>query len=154
TSVASSIVRPHLGSTTGVSFTPHLQIGPACLGDDDTPVRVREGVKRCNPPPTMPQPLSSGSAGLYPHATPRFPRGAPMLEREVVMEGSTVVEPVHGLARNALGLPQVLFCIVTGAAPIAAMLFNDFWAVYGGGWAAPSAFMIATFGFTILDRKS
>jgi amino acid transporter len=67
------------------------------------------------------------------------------------MEGSTVVEPVHGLARNALGLPQVLFCIVTGAAPIAAMLFNDFWAVYGGGWAAPSAFIIATFGFTIFS---
>jgi amino acid transporter len=62
-----------------------------------------------------------------------------------------VVEPTHGLARNALGLPQVLFCIVTGAAPIAAMLFNDFWAVYGGGWAAPSAFIIATFGFTIFS---
>ena len=53
------------------------------------------------------------------------------------MEGSQVLEPTQGLARNALGLPQVLFCIVTGAAPIAAMLFNDFWAVYGGGWAAP-----------------
>src|SRR5258708_40036978 len=67
------------------------------------------------------------------------------------MEGSTVIEPTHGLARNALGLPQVLFCIVTGAAPIAAMLFNDFWAVYGGGWAAPGAFIIATFGFTIFS---
>ena len=54
------------------------------------------------------------------------------------MEGSTVVEPTQGLARNALGLPQVLFCIVTGAAPIAAMLFNDTWAVFGGGWAAPA----------------
>ena len=32
----------------------------------------------------------------------------------MVMEGSTMVEPTHGLARNALGLPQVLFCIVTG----------------------------------------
>ena len=67
------------------------------------------------------------------------------------MEGSTVVEPTHGLARNALGLPQVLFCIVTGAAPIAAMLFNDFWAVYGGGWAAPSAFIMATFAFTVFS---
>jgi amino acid transporter len=66
------------------------------------------------------------------------------------MEGS-VVDPTHGLARNALGLPQVLFCIVTGAAPIAAMLFNSYWAVYGGGWAAPSAFIIATFGFTIFS---
>ncbi len=62
-----------------------------------------------------------------------------------------VVDPVHGLARNALGLPQVLFCIVTGAAPIAAMLFNDPWAVFGGGWAAPSAFIIATIGFTLFS---
>jgi amino acid transporter len=67
------------------------------------------------------------------------------------MEGSTVVEPVHGLAKNALGLPQVLFCIVTGAAPIAAMLFNDYWAVYGGGWAAPSAFIMATVAFTVFS---
>jgi amino acid transporter len=67
------------------------------------------------------------------------------------MEGSTVVEPVHGLARNALGLPQVLFCIVTGCAPIAAMLFNDYWAVYGGGWAAPSAFIMATVAFTVFS---
>ena len=28
------------------------------------------------------------------------------------------------LARNALGLPQILFCIVTGSAPLAAMMFN------------------------------
>ena len=69
------------------------------------------------------------------------------------MEGSTVVEPTHGLARNALGLPQVLFCIVTGAAPIAAMLFNDFWAVYGGGWAAPSAFIMATVALHRLLRR-
>jgi amino acid transporter len=67
------------------------------------------------------------------------------------MEGSSVVDPTHGLARNALGLPQVLFCIVTGMAPIAAMLFNDPWAVYGGGWAAPSAFIIATIGFTVFS---
>jgi amino acid transporter len=67
------------------------------------------------------------------------------------MEGSTMVEPTHGLARNALGLPQVLFCIVTGAAPIAAMLFNDYWAVYGGGWAAPSAFIMATVAFTVFS---
>jgi amino acid transporter len=67
------------------------------------------------------------------------------------MEGSSVVEPTQGLARNALGLNQVLFCIVTGAAPIAAMLFNDPWAVFGGGWAAPSAFIIATIGFTVFS---
>jgi amino acid transporter len=62
-----------------------------------------------------------------------------------------MVEPTHGLARNALGLPQVLFCIVTGAAPIAAMLFNDYWAVFGGGWAAPSAFIMATVAFTVFS---
>jgi amino acid transporter len=66
------------------------------------------------------------------------------------MEGS-VLQPTHGLARNALGLPQVLFCIVTGCAPIAAMLFNDYWAVYGGGWAAPSAFIMATVAFTVFS---
>ena len=38
-------------------------------------------------------------------------------------------EEHHALAKNALGLPQVLFCIVTGAAPLAAMMFN----VPGGG---------------------
>jgi amino acid transporter len=67
------------------------------------------------------------------------------------MEGSTMVEPTHGLARNALGLPQVLFCIVTGSAPIAAMLFNDYWAVFGGGWAAPSAFIMATVAFAVFS---
>ena len=30
----------------------------------------------------------------------------------------------HRLANGALNMWQVLFCIVTGAAPIAAMLFN------------------------------
>ena len=31
------------------------------------------------------------------------------------------------------------------------MLFNDPWAVFGGGWAAPSAFIIATIGFTVFS---
>jgi amino acid transporter len=53
------------------------------------------------------------------------------------------------LAQNALGLPGVLFCIVTGAAPIAAMLFNVPVAVLGGGFAAPAAFLIATIVLTI-----
>ena len=66
-----------------------------------------------------------------------------------------VVDPLHGghtsLAPNALGLQQVLFCIVTGCAPIAAMLFNDPWAVYGAGWAAPSAFIVATVAFFVFS---
>ena len=39
------------------------------------------------------------------------------------------------LAGGALGLPSVLFCIVTGAAPLAAMLFNVPVATLGGGIA-------------------
>jgi amino acid transporter len=57
----------------------------------------------------------------------------------------------HMLASNALGLPQVLFCIVTGAAPIAAMLFNVPVSVSGGGWASPSAFLVATIVLTIFS---
>jgi amino acid transporter len=57
----------------------------------------------------------------------------------------------HALASNALGLTGVLFCIVTGAAPIAAMLFNAPWAVYGAGYAAPAAFIVATVILTIFS---
>jgi amino acid transporter len=57
----------------------------------------------------------------------------------------------HKLASGALGLPGVLFCIVTGAAPIAAMLFNVPITVLGGGFAAPAAFLIATVVLTIFS---
>ncbi|HWE90638.1 MAG TPA: APC family permease [Pseudonocardiaceae bacterium] len=58
----------------------------------------------------------------------------------------------HGrLASNALGLPSVLFCIVTGAAPLTAMLFNVPVAVQGGGFAAPAAFLLATIALTIFS---
>src|SRR4051812_31248465 len=57
----------------------------------------------------------------------------------------------HALARDALGLPQVLFCIVTGAAPMAAMLFNVPVAVSGGGYAVPAAFILATIALTIFS---
>jgi amino acid transporter len=55
------------------------------------------------------------------------------------------------LAKNALGLPQVLFCIVTGAAPLAAMMFNVPVAVSGGGYAVPAAFILATVALTIFS---
>jgi amino acid transporter len=55
------------------------------------------------------------------------------------------------LAPNALGLPQVLFCIVTGAAPLAAMMFNIPIAVLGGGSGAPAAFLIATVVLTVFS---
>jgi amino acid transporter len=58
----------------------------------------------------------------------------------------------HGrLSDGALGLPSVLFCIVTGAAPLTAMLFNVPVAVQGGGYGAPAAFLIATIALTIFS---
>src|SRR4051794_41302405 len=60
-------------------------------------------------------------------------------------------EREHALAKDALGLPQVLFCIVTGAAPMAAMLFNVPVAVSGGGYAVPAAFILATVALTIFS---
>jgi amino acid transporter len=55
------------------------------------------------------------------------------------------------LAGNAVGLPSVLFMIVTGAAPITAMLFNVPVAVSGAGSAAPAGFLIATVALTIFS---
>jgi amino acid transporter len=51
------------------------------------------------------------------------------------------------LARNALGLPQLLFCILTGSAPLAAMMFNDPLSGSGIGIAVPAAFWLAGFSF-------
>jgi len=68
--------------------------------------------------------------------------------------GADVVNPMQGqhrLAEGTLSLQQVLFCCVTGAAPITAMLFNTPVAVYGAGYAAPGAFMIATVILTIFS---
>src|SRR2546422_1376792 len=55
------------------------------------------------------------------------------------------------LARNALGLPQILFCIVTGSAPLAAMMFNDPVAIRGVGIGAPAAFLLATLALGIFS---
>jgi amino acid transporter len=55
------------------------------------------------------------------------------------------------LAGNAVGLPGVLFMIVTGAAPITAMLFNVPVAIQGGGSSAPAAFLIASVALTIFS---
>jgi amino acid transporter len=61
------------------------------------------------------------------------------------------VQESDALARNALGLREVLFCIVTGAAPIAAMQFNVPWAVGGAGYAGPATFLLATIVLTIFS---
>ena len=61
------------------------------------------------------------------------------------------VKPPAGLARDAVGLPSVLFMIVTGAAPITAMLFNVPVAVSGAGSAAPAGFVLATIALTIFS---
>ncbi len=55
------------------------------------------------------------------------------------------------LARNALGLPAILFCIVTGSAPLAAMMFNDPLSGYGMGISVPAGFWIATVAFTLFS---
>ena len=55
------------------------------------------------------------------------------------------------LARNALGLPQILFCIVTGSAPLAAMMFNDPLSGLGIGIAVPAAFWLAAISFTLFS---
>ena len=55
------------------------------------------------------------------------------------------------LAGNAVGLRGVLFMILTGAAPITAMLFNVPVAIQGGGSSAPGAFLIATVALTIFS---
>ena len=57
----------------------------------------------------------------------------------------------HGLAANTLGLPGVLFCIVTGSAPMAAMLFNVPYAVGYGGYGGPAAYLVATVILTIFS---
>jgi amino acid transporter len=59
--------------------------------------------------------------------------------------------PEGRLASGAIGLRGVLFLIVTGAAPITAMLFNVPVSVQGGGSAAPAAFLMATFALTIFS---
>src|SRR6478752_562601 len=63
----------------------------------------------------------------------------------------TAAPASNELARDALGLPAVLFCIVTGAAPLAAMMFNVPVAVSGGGYAVPAAFLVATIALTIFS---
>lgn len=65
--------------------------------------------------------------------------------------GAPAVIGSKELARNALGLPAILFCIVTGSAPIAAMMFNDPLSIRGVGTAAPAAFLLATIAFTFFS---
>jgi amino acid transporter len=55
------------------------------------------------------------------------------------------------LARNALGLPQILFCIVTGSAPLAAMMFNDPLSGLGIGISVPAAFWLSTVAFALFS---
>jgi amino acid transporter len=75
-----------------------------------------------------------------------------MSSETVVAPAAIAAAPRHGtLAKDALGLPSVLFCIVTGAAPLAAMMFNVPVAVSGGGYAVPAAFLVATIALTIFS---
>jgi amino acid transporter len=61
-------------------------------------------------------------------------------------------DDVHKLHKGAVGLGGVLFLTVTGAAPIAAMLFNTPILVgYGEGLGAPAGFLVATIVLTIFS---
>jgi amino acid transporter len=53
------------------------------------------------------------------------------------------VDTSRGLRRDSLGLPALIFCIATAAAPATALLFNVPVIVSGAGWAAPAAFLVA-----------
>jgi amino acid transporter len=70
---------------------------------------------------------------------------------EARAEGAAAITGSNELARNALGLPQVLFCIVTGSAPLAAMMFNDPLSGYGMGIAVPAGFWLSTIAFTLFS---
>jgi amino acid transporter len=66
-------------------------------------------------------------------------------------EGRNALAGSTELARNALGLPQILFCIVTGSAPLAAMLFNDPLGIRGIGIGIPAAFWLSTVAFAFFS---
>src|SRR6202046_976511 len=55
------------------------------------------------------------------------------------------------LARNALGLPQILFVIGTGSAPLAGMMFNNPLSGIGIGISVPAAFWLAAISFTLFS---
>jgi amino acid transporter len=84
--------------------------------------------------------LMSTTAGPTVATEPRFTRAAAPPQAQA-----------GRLAPNALGLPSVLFCIVTGAAPLAAMMFNVPITVLGGGFGAPAAFLMATVVLTVFS---
>jgi amino acid transporter len=62
---------------------------------------------------------------------------------------TTTSEASNRLAVNALSTMGVLFCIVTGCAPMAAMQFNVPVTVNGAGSASPSAYLIAAVVLTV-----
>lgn len=55
----------------------------------------------------------------------------------------------QSLKAGSVGVIGVVFLVVTGAAPIAAMLFNGPLAVLGAGWAAPAAFILTLIGLVV-----
>src|ERR1700758_298416 len=77
--------------------------------------------------------------------------GTPSLETESPEKFGSRLTGSEELARNALGLPQLLFCIVTGSAPLAAMMFNDPLSGLGIGVSVPAAFWLAGISFTLFS---
>ncbi|MBS1887610.1 MAG: APC family permease [Actinobacteria bacterium] len=55
----------------------------------------------------------------------------------------------QSLKAGSVGVIGVVFLVVTGAAPIAAMLFNGPLTVLGAGWAAPASFILTLIGLVV-----
>lgn len=72
----------------------------------------------------------------------------------MIQDAGAAHESPHGdqrLQRNAVGVAGVIFLVVTGAAPVAAMLFNGPLAVLGSGWAAPASFLLMMIGLYVFS---
>ena len=96
-------------------------------------------------------PLSSGSLDCT-LSQRRDPRGAPNVWKG---RWSWRVRPwstrLTGSPATLSGCRRCLFCIVTGAAPIAAMLFNDYGPSTAAAGPRPAPSSIATVAFTVFS---
>ena len=68
---------------------------------------------------------------------------------EVRSEGVALTATGDRLAAGSLSILGVLFCIVTGSAPMAAMQFNVPVTVNGAGSASPASFLVAVIVLTV-----
>src|SRR4051794_28212272 len=147
-------VTPPWWRTVGGASRPGSCSVRACTHDDVRCVRcpIRPGTPHSRHTRVTSRPRTARR--LDHRASPRPPSPTPPPPGPLMTAAPVTSAPTrqHGrLHHGALGLPSVLFCIVTGAAPLTAMLFNVPVAVNGGGYAAPAAFLLATIALTIFS---